>query len=180
MKQIILHNKVFVPFIDREKIEQTVQKMALEIYEKYKHTTPVFVGVLNGVILFFSDFLKNYPGRCEIAFIQLSSYRCMSSSGEVKVILDWPIDIYGRDVVIFEDIIDTGNTLEKLYEMVCTQVVKSVKIATLFLKPEVFKSDLNIDFIGMRIPNKFFIGYGLDLDGIGRNYPDIYQLKDEA
>ncbi|XOD68592.1 MAG: phosphoribosyltransferase [Flavobacteriales bacterium AspAUS03] len=180
MKQIILHNKIFVPFIDQEKIEQSVRNMTLEIYEKYKDTTPVFIGVLNGVILFFSDFLKNYPGRCEIAFIQLSSYRNMSSSGQVKVISDWPIDIYGRDVVIFEDIIDTGNTLEKLYEMVCNQLVKNVKIATLFLKPEVFKSDLVIDFIGMRIPNKFIIGYGLDFDGIGRNYPDVYQLKDEV
>lgn len=178
MKEIILCNKAFVPFINREKIEQVVQRMALGIYNKYKDVTPIFVGVLNGAVLFFGDILKNYPGQCEIGFIQLSSYHGMISSGKINTLSDWPIDISGRDVVIFEDIVDTGNTLKKLYEMAYDQSANSVSIATLFLKPEMFKGDLPIDFVGLRIPNKFIVGYGLDFDNLGRNYPDVYQIKE--
>lgn len=180
MKEIILHGKAFIPFIDREKIEQVVQKMALDIYDKYKYVTPIFVGVLNGVVLFFSDILKNYPGQCEIGFIQLSSYHGMSSGGRVNIVLGWPIDISGRDVVIFDDVVDTGNTLKKLYEMVHDQSPNSVRIATLFLKPEMFKDDFPIDFVGLRISNKFIVGYGMDFDNLGRNYPDVYQIKEEV
>lgn len=178
MKEIILHNRIFIPFIDRKKIEQTVRKMALDIYKTYKYITPIFVGILNGVILFFSDILKNYPGRCEIGFIQLSSYNGINSNKKVNIISNFSINLLGRDVIIFEDIIDTGNTLKKLYKMMDSQSVNSIKIATLFFKPEMFNSNLDIDFIGIRIPNKFIIGYGLDFDNLGRNYPDVYQIKE--
>lgn len=178
MKEIIIHNKIFIPFINRQEIEKNVRRIAAEIYKKYKNATPIFIGVLNGGILFFSDILKNYPGKCEIGVIQLSSYNGMINKNKVNIISDWKIDIYKRDIVIFEDIVDTGNTLKKIYEIANKKLVNSISIATLFLKPDIFKNALPIDFIGIEIPDKFIIGYGLDFNLLGRNYPDVYQLKD--
>lgn len=179
MKEIILHGKVFVPFIESKTIEKAVKRLALEIYDNYKNITPIFIGVLNGVIMFFSDILKNYPGKCEIGVIQLSSYNGIYPEKKVNIISNCSINIYNRDIVIFEDIIDTGNTVKKLYEIYCNESANSIKIATLFLKPEIFKAKLNIDFVGIQIPNKFIVGYGLDFNLLGRNYPDVYQLKDQ-
>lgn len=178
MKEIIIHNKIFIPFINRKEIEKNVRRIAAEIYKKYKNITPIFIGVLNGGILFFSDILKNYPGKCEIGVIQLSSYNGIVSNNKVEILSDWKIDIYKRHIVIFEDIVDTGNTLKKIYEIANKKLVSSISIATLFLKPDIFKNALPIDFIGIQIPDKFIIGYGLDFNLLGRNYPDVYQLKD--
>lgn len=178
MNEIKILDKTFVPFIAEEEIKHAIKRMANTLYEEYKDETPVFVGVLSGVIIFFSEFLKNYKGRCEIAFLQLSSYKGTESTGEISTKLNITGDLTGRHVVILEDIIDTGNTLEALYKMLETKPAKSIKVATLFFKPDVFKKDLNIDLIGMNIPNKFVVGYGLDYDGLGRNYPDLYQLKE--
>lgn len=177
-KEIILHNKVFVPFIEKQKIKRTVKKMAFDIYKIYKNNTPIFIGILNGVILFFSDILKHYPGQCQIDFVQLCSYDGFNSTGKVDVISGCSIDLSGRDVVIFEDIIDTGNTLRKIYKLFRNCCASSIRIATLFLKKDVFKSNLNIDFVGIKIPNKFIVGYGLDFDNLGRNYTNIYKIKD--
>lgn len=178
MKEIVIHGKKFIPFIKRQEIEKNVNRLALEIYQEYKNVVPIFIGVLNGVILFFSDILKNYPGKCEIGVIQLSSYNGIEQNKNINIIHDWKINVYKRDVVIFEDIVDTGNTLKKLYEIANIKSANSIKIATLFLKQEIFNNTLNIDFIGIKIPNKFIIGYGLDFNLLGRNYPDVYQLKD--
>ncbi|MCX8676079.1 MULTISPECIES: hypoxanthine phosphoribosyltransferase [Apibacter] len=180
MEEIKILDKTFTPFISSEEIDHSIQRMTNTLYEEYKDTVPVFIGVLNGVIMFFSDFLKNYKGNCEIGFLQLSSYKSgMQSSGTVDLITDMTVDITNRDIVILEDIIDTGNTLEYLYKLLEVKPVRSIKIATLFFKPDVYKKDLNIDLIGMNIPNKFVIGYGLDYNGLGRNFKDLYQLKGE-
>lgn len=180
MEEIQILDKTFTSFISSEEIDHSIQRMTNTLYEEYKHTVPVFIGVLNGVIMFFSDFLKNYKGKCEIGFLQLSSYKGgLKSSGNVDLITDMTVDITDRDVIILEDIIDTGNTLECLYKLLEVKPVKSIKIATLFFKPDVYKKDLNIDLIGMNIPNKFVVGYGLDYNGLGRNLKDLYQLKGE-
>ncbi len=178
MNEITILDKKFIPYIAEEEIKQAIQRMANTLYEEYKDEVPIFVGVLNGVIMFFGDFLKSYRGNCEIAFLQLSSYEGTSSTGEVKTKMNITTNVNSRHVVILEDIVDTGNTLEALYKMLENMPVKSVKIATLFFKPDVFKKNLNIDLIGMNIPNKFVVGYGLDYNGLGRNYPDLYQLKE--
>lgn len=179
IQEISIRGKTFVPFIEGAEIQKIVEELSEKIYYHYQGRTPVFVGVLNGVIMFFSDFLKKYPGNCEIAFIQLASYHNnICSSGKVDIISNWPVDLTDREVVIFEDIVDTGTTLEKINEMIRDQKVKSSKVATLFFKPDVYKSDLPVDYIGRSIPNRFIVGYGLDFDGMGRNIPDIYQLKD--
>ena len=177
-KKIILEEKTFIPFITKEKIQEAVKKIALEAYDQYYHTTPLFIGVLNGVIMFFSDFLKYYPGECNSAFIQLSSYENTNSTEKINVLLDWPPSIKNRDILILEDIVDTGNTLKKLQEMLKGKEVKSAKTAALFFKPDAFIQKIPIDFIGLEIPNKFVIGYGLDYNGLGRNHEELYQLEE--
>jgi hypoxanthine phosphoribosyltransferase len=123
--------------------------------------------------------LKYYKGSCEIGFLQLASYYGVKSSGKVALISDVTTDITNRHVIILEDIVDTGNTLEYLYNLLEIRPVKSIKVATLFFKPEMYKKELNIDLIGMNVPNRFVVGYGLDYEGLGRNLKDLYQLKEE-
>lgn len=180
MEEIKILDKVFVPFISDEEIQQAIHKLANSIHQKFKGETPIFVGVLNGVVMFFSDMLKHYPGDCEIAFIQMQSYYGgTSSTGKVKKLMDIPEEmVKDRHIIIMEDIVDTGNTLESLYEMMESKPTASVTIATLLYKPDAYKKDLNIDFIGMSIPDKFVVGYGLDYQGLGRNISSIYQIKE--
>ncbi|MFA5618723.1 MAG: hypoxanthine phosphoribosyltransferase [Weeksellaceae bacterium] len=177
MKEITINGKVFIPYISSEEIDHAIKKIANSMYELYKDEIPVFVGVLNGVIMFMSDFLKYYPGECEISFLKLKSYDGVASTGEVKIEMEIPMDLSGRHVVILEDIVDTGTTLEKLYDILEKKQAKSIRIATLLYKPEAYTKDLDIDMIALTIPNKFVVGYGLDYDGLGRNLPDIYQIK---
>jgi len=178
MKEIIVKNKTFIPFIADEEIQQAVRKIAISLHEEFKDEIPIFVGVLSGVVMFLSDFLKHYPGSCEVAFMKLNSYSGTESTGKVTSELDITAEITNRHIVILEDIVDTGNTLVKLHELLKNKPVKSLKVATLFFKPDVYKKDLPIDLIGIHIPNKFVLGYGLDYDGLGRNYQDLYQLKE--
>ncbi len=177
MEEIVIRDKVFVPYISFEEIEHAIKRTANTLYEEHRNEVPVFLGVLNGVVMFMSDFLKHYPGECEISFLKLKSYEGTNSTGKVKIEMDVPMDLSGRHVVILEDIVDTGNTLEALYEILNSKNVASVKIATLLFKPDAYKKDLKIDMVCMSIPDKFVVGYGLDYDGLGRNLPDIYQIK---
>ncbi len=179
MEEIKILDKTFIPLITSEQIDHAIQRMANTLYEEYKEEVPVFIGVLNGVIMFFSDFLKHYKGDCEIGFLQLSSYYGVESSGKVALVSDVTTDITDRHVVILEDIVDTGNTLEYLYNLLEIKPAKSIKVATLFFKPEIYKKELNIDLIGMNIPDRFVVGYGLDYEGLGRNLKNLYQLKEE-
>ncbi|APD06334.1 hypoxanthine phosphoribosyltransferase [Flavobacteriaceae bacterium UJ101] len=177
MKEIQIHDKTFVPYISRNEIQATIRKIGQELSEEFKGKQPVFIGVLNGVVLMMGDLLKNFDGECEMSFIRLASYEGTESTGEVKTMIDFQEDFSGKDIILVEDIVDTGNTLKKLYEMVSQQDISSCTIVSLFLKPDVYKKDLKIHKVGMEIPNKFVVGYGLDYDGLGRNLPDIYQLK---
>lgn len=177
MDEITIHDKVFIPYITYEEIEHAIKRMANTIYEEHKNDVPVFIGVLNGVVMFMSDFLKQYPGECEISFLKMASYEGMQTTGEVHLQMDIPMDIAGRHVIILEDIVDTGNTLEVLHKLLSTKNAKSIKVATLLYKPDAYKKDLPIDLVALTIPDKFVVGYGLDYDGLGRNLPDIYQIK---
>lgn len=173
-----LYDKQFVPFISAEEIDFAVAKMVSLVAADFKDEIPVFIGVLNGAFMMVSDFMKHYKYPCELTFVKLASYDGISSSNEVKQLIGLNQDLAGRTVIIIEDIVDTGNTLVVLKELFKQQNVKHFKIATLFFKPEAYKQELKIDYIGIRIPNKFIVGYGLDYDGLGRNLPEIYQLKD--
>lgn len=175
---IQLHDKHFVPFILGEEIEFAITNMAKQMDDDFFDDVPVFVGVLNGSFMVLSDLMKQYRGMCEVSFVKMTSYEGTQSTNAVKQLIGINQNLEGRTVVIVEDIVDTGNTVEQLKAIFKEQKVKHLKIATLFLKPDVYKKDIKLDYVGIRIPNKFIVGYGLDYDGLGRNLKDIYQLAE--
>ena len=172
-----MHDSYFDLFLSEEEILASVKKIAEEIAKDYKDEVPIFVGVLNGAFMFVSDFLKFYPHPCEVSFVKLSSYSGLTSTGIVETLLDVPDNIEGRSVIILEDIIDTGRTLQELVHLFSNTNVKNFKIASLFFKSEVYKGEYTIDYFGMKIPNKFIVGYGLDYNEQGRNLRGVYQLN---
>lgn len=178
METIQIHDKHFIPFIGRDKIERYVEFLANQISEDLDpNEVPIFIGILNGSFMFAADFVRKYKHECHITFVKMASYEGVNSTGKIKHLVGINENLEGRTIVILEDIIDTGNTLAEIYEIFRDKKVKQLKIATLFFKPDVFRKELHIDYIGKSIEDKFIVGYGLDYDGLGRNLPDIYQLK---
>ena len=176
MSIIKLHDKYFKPFISEEKIQEAVTHMAQRVEAELNGEVPIFVGILNGSFMFAADFIRNFKGNCEVSFVKLASYEGESSTGTVKRLVGINENLEGRTVIILEDIIDTGVTLEEIYEIFRFQKLKQLKIATLFFKPDVFRKGLPIDYIGISLPDKFIVGYGLDYNGLGRNLSSVYQL----
>lgn len=176
MSIINVHDRYFKTYISGKQIEETIQSMVTQITNDLKDETPIFIGILNGSFMFVADFVRKYNGNCEVSFVKLASYEGTTSTGKIKQLLGVNENLEGRTVVILEDIIDTGNTLQEIYEIFKDKNLKQLKIATLFFKPDVFKKELPIDYIGISIPDKFIIGYGLDYNNFGRNLADIYQL----
>lgn len=177
MKEVTLHNKTFELFISDKEIEKIVDDIASTINTS-GIKNPLFIAVLNGSFLFAADMMKKITiSNSEISFIKLSSYEGTQTTGKVDEIIGLSQNVKGRNIIILEDIVDTGNTLEKIVELFNDKEVQSLKIATLLYKPEAYTKEISIDFIGKNIPNKFVIGYGLDYDEIGRNLPHIYKLK---
>ena len=175
---IHLHDKTFEPFISAEEINFALENMAKQMDDDFFDEVPVFIGVLNGAFMVMSDLMKHYRGMCEVSFVKMQSYEGTQSTNDVKQLIGLNQNLEGRTVVILEDIVDTGNNVEELKAIFKAQNVKHLKIATLFFKPDAFKKDIKLDYIGIRIPNKFIVGYGLDYDGLGRNLRDVYQLAD--
>ena len=173
---IHLHDKTFERFISAEEIDFAIANMAKQMDDDFFDDVPVFIGVLNGSFMVLSDLMKHYRGMCEVSFVKVASYSGTESTNEVKELIGINENLEGKTVVIVEDIIDTGNTIVVLKEMFRQLNVKHLKIATLFLKPDAYKKDIKIDYVGMRIPDKFIVGFGLDYDGVGRNLADVYQL----
>ena len=174
---IQLHDKHFVPFITAAAIDAAIAKMVLQAEQDLKGEIPVFVGVLNGSFMVVSDFVKKYTEPCEVSFVKLSSYEGTATTNEVKQLIGLNQNLEGRTVVVIEDIVDTGNTIAELKKIFEKHNLKQLKIATLFFKPDAYKQDIALDYIGFEIPDKFIVGYGLDYDGLGRNLPEVYQLK---
>lgn len=178
MESIQIHDKHFVPFIQRDQISRYVEFLAEQIASDVgPDEVPIFIGILNGSFMFAADFVRSYPHDCHITFVKMASYEGLNSSGKIKHLVGINEDLTGKTIVILEDIIDTGNTLAEIYDIFRDKQVKKLMIATLFFKPDVFRKELPIDYIGKSIEDKFIVGYGLDYDGLGRNLPDIYQLK---
>ncbi len=173
-----LHDKTFKPYIPAEEIALKVSELAKRINKDLVDKNPLFVIVLNGAFIFAADLLKEVNIDCNITFVKLSSYVGTQTSHTVRELIGLDESIKGRYVVLVEDIIDTGitmnNTIKKFKEM----GAEDVKIATLLFKPNSFQKDFHIDYIGMEIANEFIVGYGLDYDGLGRNLPDIYQITE--
>ncbi|PQJ82653.1 adenylate kinase [Polaribacter glomeratus] len=177
MKIIKLHDLYFKPFINKEEISTIVKRLALQVKNDLpKDEIPIFVGILNGCFLFAADFIREFKGNCEVSFVKLASYEGTSTTEEVKHLVGINEDLTGRTVIILEDIIDTGATLQEIYNIFRDKNVKTLKVASLFFKPDVFKKELPINYIGKSIEDKFIVGYGLDYNKLGRNYPAIYQL----
>ena len=175
---IKLHDKYFKPFVSAKEIDAALQRLADKIAEDVGDEIPVFVGILNGSFMLTSDFVKKYPKTCEVTFIKLASYEGVKSTEDIQRLIGITQDLTGRTVIILEDIIDTGNTLHEVHRIFKNEKVKSLKIATLFYKPEAYKKDFKLHYVGIEIPNKFIVGYGLDYDGLGRNLPEVYQIKE--
>jgi len=176
MSYIKLHNKTFNTYLSEEEIQQKVKGIAEQLNLDYKEKRPLFIAILNGSFMFAADLFKYLTIDAEISFIKLASYKGMKSSGNVITAIGLEMDLYDREVVIVEDIVDTGKTLHQFLPKLDHQQPKSLKIASLLHKPEATQYQLKIDYLGFSIPNKFVVGYGLDFDGLGRNYKDIYQL----
>ncbi|MBD0830720.1 adenylate kinase [Aestuariibaculum sediminum] len=172
-----LHDKFFKPFISAEEIDRAMARLASEIAKDVGDEIPVFVGILNGSFMVVSDFVKKYKNPCEVTFIKLASYEGVKSTEDIQRLIGLTQDLTGRTVIILEDIIDTGNTLAEVHRIFKNEKVKSLKIATLFYKPEAYKKDFKLHYVGIEIPNKFIVGYGLDYNGLGRNLPEVYQIK---
>ncbi|WP_298495200.1 adenylate kinase [uncultured Algibacter sp.] len=175
---IKLHDKYFKPFVSAKEIDNVLERLVNEIAKDVGDEIPVFIGILNGSFMLTSDFVKKYPKPCEVTFIKLASYEGLKSTEDIQRLIGITQDLTDRTVIILEDIIDTGNTLKEVHRIFKNEKVKSLKIATLFYKPEAYKKDFKLHYVGIEIPDKFIVGYGLDYDGLGRNLPEVYQIKE--
>ena len=177
--KLTIRDKSFVPFISAETIQRRIADLADQINHDYAGKQPLLIGILNGSVLFAADLLKNLTIPCEIGFIQVSSYQQTTSTGHLKQILGLTESVEGRDVIIVEDIVDTGLTISDVYKQLNGQQPASIAIATLLLKPDALQKPVDLQYVGFEIENKFVVGYGLDYDGLGRNAPAIYVLNEQ-
>jgi len=175
---ITILDKQFIPFINRETIENRITELAEQINNDYKDRCPLFLVVLNGAFLFATELVKNIPLTCEITFVRLSSYAQTESTGNVRQIIGLEEKITDRDVIIIEDIVDTGLTMTQLLSQIEDHRPKSIEIATLLHKPEALQKPVKMRYVGFEIENRFVVGYGLDYDGLGRNLDALYVLKE--
>lgn len=178
MDIIEVKDKKFSLYINSEEINKSVTKVADKINKDLEGKNPLFIVVLNGAFIFASDLIRKINIDCEISFVKLSSYSGTKTTSVVRELIGLDENLSGRNIVIIEDIVDTGITMENTVNKFKKLNAKDVKIATLLFKPKAFQKDYNIDYIGLEIPNDFILGYGLDYDGFGRNYPDIYKIVD--
>jgi hypoxanthine phosphoribosyltransferase len=177
---IQINDKSFEVFIRENELHEKIKSLAARINEEYQGKEVIFIAILNGAFMFASDLLKSITLPCEISFVKVSSYHGgMSTSGRVDELIGLNASIEGKEVIILEDIVDTGITIDKIITLLKAESPASVKVCTLLYKPEAFKGKKAPELVGITIPNKFVVGYGLDYDEKGRNLREIYQLKED-
>jgi hypoxanthine phosphoribosyltransferase len=173
---ITIKDKQFKPYISEQEIAEAVKHLAGRMKQDLKEEFPLFLAVLNGSFMFASDLLKEIDFPCEISFVKLASYSGTSSSGSVTELIGLTEQVRDRTVVIVEDIVDSGLTLERIREVLKSRGAKETKAASVLFKPEACRKDLKVDYVGFEIPDRFVVGYGLDYDGQGRNLKEIHIL----
>ena len=178
MDTIQIKDRIFTISIPEEEILKHVDRVAEAINHDLAGKNPLFLSVLNGSFMFTADLMKRITIPCEISFVKLASYQGTTTTGKIREVIGINEDLTGRTVVIVEDIVDTGLTMQRLIETLGTRRPESVHIATLLVKPDKLKVNLNIEYAAMAIPNDFIVGYGLDYDGFGRNLKHIYTVVD--
>ena len=176
MSNIKIHDKEFVKTISHDEIVAEVKRVAANINRDYAGKRPLLLGVLNGSFMFAAELMRNLEIECEISFVKLSSYQGTNSTGVIKEVLGLSESITGRDVIVVEDIVDTGQTMQNMLETLGTREPASIEIASLFVKPACLQVPVNVKYGVFTIPDRFIVGYGLDYDGLGRNLPDIYDV----
>jgi hypoxanthine phosphoribosyltransferase len=178
MNKIQIDDKAFEILLENDNINKRTRLIGIQINVDYENRCPIFIGVLNGSFLFMADLLKEIEIPCEIGFIRVSSYEGSESSGKIKQAFGLPDDLHNRDIIIVEDIVDTGFTLTHILNEVHKQKPASVNVCTLLLKPTALKYEIDeLEYVGFEIANEFVVGYGLDYKGLGRNLKDIYRAK---
>ncbi len=178
MQVIRVHDKQFEPYLTAEEIALRIKMVAQQLNQDYAGKKPLFIAILNGSFMFASDLFKEITIDAEICFIKLASYKGTKSTGHVITAIGLDMDIIGREIIIIEDIVDTGKTLSEFLPQIHHQQPASVKIVALLQKPDAMVYPVKIDYLGFTIPNKFVVGYGLDYDGLGRNIREIYRLAE--
>jgi len=176
MNEIKVLDREFSEYITEDEIQSRITAMAEKISDDLQGHDVLFFGILNGSFLFAADIFRQIKLNAQISFIKLASYEGTGSTGKIKELIGWNEDISGKTVVVLEDIVDTGSTLERIIGELTLRKAFDVKICTLLFKPEAYTRDIPIDYIGFEIPNNFVVGYGLDYDGYGRNLKSIYKI----
>jgi hypoxanthine phosphoribosyltransferase len=176
---IKVHDKTFTPYITVQQIDEQINKLAADINRDYAGKNPLFIAILNGSFMFASDLFKALTIEAEICFIKLASYKGTKSTGNVITSIGLDEPLTNRHVIIIEDIVDTGKTLNEFLPQLFNQQPASLKIAALLHKPEALQHPVKIDYLGFNVPNKYLLGYGLDYDGLGRNLKEIYRLVED-
>jgi len=177
MSNILINDKYFVPFILSDDIQKKVKYIAKQLNTTYKDERVVFVAILNGAFMFASDLMKEINLDCEITFIKVQSYQGVHSKGNITELIGLNSDLENQHVVILEDIVDTGITMDKIHQQLSSYSPKTLKVCTLLYKKEVHKGTIIPDFVGFEIENKFVVGYGLDYDQKGRNMKELYVIS---
>jgi hypoxanthine phosphoribosyltransferase len=173
-----IHDKKFEVFISSEKIKKRIREIAVQINEDYRDKKPLFLSILNGAFIFTADLFREVVVPAEVSFIKLKSYRKTESTGKVKELVGLEHNIFNRNIIIVEDIVDTGNTLNHILQEFTDLGAKSIEILTLLHKPEATKKPVSLKYVGFEIPNEFVVGYGMDYDGYGRNLADLYKIEE--
>jgi hypoxanthine phosphoribosyltransferase len=176
MKEIQILDKKFNEYLTEKVIQHRVEELAKQVNSELAGKEVVFLGILNGAFLFAADLFRRIDFPSRISFVKLASYKGTSSSGSIKELIGWNEDIKNKTIVVVEDIIDTGNTLERIVDELIMRKAAEIRIAALLYKPDAYTKQIPLHYIGFEIPNDFVVGYGLDYDGFGRNLSSVYSL----
>lgn len=176
MREISILDKKFREYLTEKVIQKRIEELAMQVNTELAGKEVVFLGILNGAFLFAADLFRRIDFPARISFVKLASYEGTSSSGSIKELIGWNEDIKNKTIVIVEDIVDTGNTLERILGELVIRKAAEVRIAAMLFKPDAYTKNIPLDYVGFEIPNDFVVGFGLDYDGFGRNLPSVYTL----